>query len=80
MELKSDKIPDYGIDGFTYRGLNGVFKLSDGVYAGVDSNNEINVFGVGYLVNRLRNPGLKSKLWADAQIDKRWSKLYEKSL
>jgi hypothetical protein len=80
IELKENAVPDYSIDGFTFKGMNGVFKLSDGVYVGVDSNNEISVFGVGYLVNKLRNAGLKSKLWADAQIDKRWSKLYEKSL
>jgi len=80
VKLKSDEVPDYNIDGFTYKGLNGVFKLSDGVYAGINFNNEINIFGVGALVNKLRNAGLKSKSWVDAQTDKRWSNLYEMSL
>lgn len=80
IELKPNEVPDYNIDGFTYKGLNGVFKLSDGVYAGVNFNNEINVFGVGSLVNKLRNAGLKSKEWADTQTDKRWSNLYNLSV
>lgn len=80
VELQSDEVPDYNIDGFTYKGLNGVFKLSDGVYAGINFNNEINVFGVGAIVNKLRNAGLKSKSWVDVQTDKRWSNLYKMSL
>lgn len=80
VELQSDEVPDYNIDGFTYKGLNGVFKISDGVYAGINFNNEINVFGVGAIVNKLRNAGLKSKSWVDSQTDKRWSNLYERSV
>jgi len=80
IELKSDEIPNYNIDGFTYKGLNGVFKLSDGVYAGINFNNEISSFGVGAIVNKLRNAGLKKKPWVDLQTDKRWSNLYNLSL
>jgi len=80
IELKSNEIPDYNIDGFAFKGMNGVFKLSDGVYAGINFNNDVNAFGVGALVNKLRNAGLKSKEWANAQTDKRWSNLYEMSI
>lgn len=80
IELKSNEVPDYNIDGFTYKDLNGVFKLSDGVYAGINFNNEINVLGVGAIVNKLRKAGLKSKSWADSQTDKRWSNLYNLSV
>lgn len=80
VELKSDEVPNYGIDGFTFKGLNGVYKLSNGVYAGINFNNEINAFGVGALVNKMRNAGIKSEEWVDAQKDKRWSNLYEKSI
>jgi len=80
IELKSDEVPDYNIDGFTYKGLNGVFKLSDGVYAGINFNNDINTFGIGSIVNKFRNAGFKPKSWVDAQTDKRWSNLYEVSI
>lgn len=80
VELNDNEVPDYNIDGFTFKGLNGVFKLSDGVYAGINFNNDINTFGVGSIVNKLRNAGLKSKNWVDAQTDKRWSNLYDMSI
>lgn len=80
VELKDNEVPNYNIDGFTFKGMNGIFKLTDGVYAGINFNNEINVFGVGSIVNKLRNAGLKSKDWIDAQTDKRWSNLYNMSM
>lgn len=79
-ELSPYEIPDYNIDGLTVKGLNGVFKLSDGVYGGVNFNNEINAFGVGSVVNKMRNAGFKSKVWVDAQTDSRWSNLYNLSV
>ncbi|HMN22973.1 MAG TPA: hypothetical protein PKE38_00670, partial [Ignavibacteriaceae bacterium] len=80
IELQSNEIPDYNIDGFTFKGLNCVFKLSDGVYAGINLNNDIDVLGVGAIVNKIRNAGLKSKSWIDTQTDKRWSNLYNLSV
>ncbi|MBS1650442.1 MAG: hypothetical protein JSU07_00390 [Bacteroidetes bacterium] len=80
IELKSNENPDYNIDGFTYKGLNGVFKLSEGVYAGISFNNKINVFGVGAIVNKLRTAGFKPKSWVDTQTNKRWCNLYESSV
>jgi hypothetical protein len=80
VELKDNEVPNYNIDGFTFKGMNGIFKLTDGVYARINFNNEINVFGVGSIVNKLRNAGLKSKDWIDAQTDKRWSNLYNMSV
>jgi len=80
-ELAPYEIPDYNIDGFTVKGLNGVFKLSDGVYGGVFTDNSIGCsFGVGALVNSVRNAGLKNKSWVDAQTDVRWSNLFERSV
>jgi len=79
-ELAPYEIPNYNIDGFTVKGLNGVFKLSDGVYGGVFADNSIGCsFGVGALVNSFRNSGLKSGAWANKQTDRRWVMLYDKS-
>lgn len=80
IELKANEIPNYNIDGITYKGLNGVYKLADGVYAKINSKNEINVTGLGKVVNKLHRSGFKNKLWIDKQTDNRWSKLYEKSI
>lgn len=80
IELKTNEIPDYNICGITYKGLNGVYKLADGVYAKINSKNEINATGLGKVVNRLHKSGFKNKLWIDKQTDERWSKLYEKSI
>jgi len=80
INLKDGEVPDYNIDGFAFKGMNGVYKLSDGVYAGINFNNDVNTFGVGALVNKLRNAGLKSKDWVNAQKDKRWSNLYNLSI
>lgn len=80
IKLEDGEVPDYNIDGFTFKGMNGVYKLSDGVYAGINFNNDVNAFGVSSLVNKLRNAGLKSKEWVDAQTDNRWSNLYNLSV
>lgn len=76
IKLKPNENPDYNIDGFTYKGLNGVFKLSDGIYAKIISNNAIKVLGVGGLVNKITGAGFKTKRWALMQPDKRWHELY----
>jgi len=80
-ELAPYEIPDYNIDGLTVNGLNGVFKLSNGVYGGIFKDNSIGTsFGVGSLVNSFRDAGFKSPAWANKQTDRRWVKLYERSL
>ena len=79
-ELAPYEIPDYNIDGLTVKGLNGVFKLSDGVYGGIFQDNSIGTsFGVGSLVNSFRDAGFKSPAWANKQTDRRWVKLYERT-
>lgn len=80
IELNPGEIPAYNIDGFAYKGLNGVFKLSDGVYAGINTHNQIKVYGVAALVNKVTGAGLKTKEWVLAQPDKRWIKLYALSV
>jgi hypothetical protein len=83
-EYNNNEIPKFNIDGFTIKGLNGVFKLSDGIYAGLYSDNTIGYsFGIGGIVNKIRNAGIKDKSWCEIQIvkgDERWIKLYEKSI
>jgi hypothetical protein len=39
--LEYGKVPSGNINGFSFKGLNGVFKLSDGVYAKINTNNSI---------------------------------------
>ncbi|MBS1647311.1 MAG: hypothetical protein JST67_08215 [Bacteroidetes bacterium] len=80
IELKNREVPEYNIDGFTCKGLNGVFKLSDGVYAEINFKNEINVLGIGAFVNTMRRAGFKLKKWTDLQADKRWVQLYNLSV
>ncbi len=83
-EYNNNEIPKFNIDGFTIKGLNAVFKLSDGVYGGVHSDNTIGYsFGIGAIINKIRNAGIKDKSWCEAQKikgDERWIELYEKSI
>ena len=80
--LEYGKVPSGNIDGFSFKGLNGVFKLSDGVYAKINTNNSIQYTpGLGRFINQsVRSGGYKSKLWVDQQTDLRWKELYSKSI
>jgi hypothetical protein len=80
--LEPGQTPSNSIDGLTFNGLNGVFKVSDGVYVELGNDNNIDYsFGFGKLINQnLRSGGYKSKQWVDQQTDLRWKELYRKSI
>ena len=80
--LEPGQTPSNSIDGLTFKGLNGVFKVSDGVYIELGKDNSIDYsFGFGKLINQnLRSGGYKSKQWVDQQTDLRWKELYSKSI
>lgn len=81
-ELQPGQIPKHSVDGLTCKGLNGIFKVSDGVYLELEKDNRINYsFGFGKLINQsLRSGAYKSKQWVDQQTDLRWKALYLKSI
>ncbi len=78
------KCPTVRIDGLTYKGLNGVFKVGNGIYVKVLSDGTITeLVGLGKLANYFDNGGLKNKSWCEkiaSQGDSRWLNLYERSL
>ncbi len=84
--LEYGQAPSGNIDGFSFKGLNGVFKLSDGVYANINSNINSNnsikyTPGLGRFINEsIRSSGYKTKQWVDQQSDLRWKELYYKSI
>jgi hypothetical protein len=80
--LEPGQTPSNSIDGLTFKGLNGVFKVSDGVYVELGTDNSIKYsFGFGKLINQnLRSGGYKSKQWVDQQTNLRWKDLYSKSI
>ena len=82
-ELPPNAIPDYGIEGLTIKGMNGVFKAHNGVYLKILSDGTIKPkWGMGIIVNSVL-AGRMSKVWTDEQTakgDQRWAKLYEKSV
>jgi hypothetical protein len=80
--LEPGQTPNNSIDGLTFKGLNGVFKVSDGVYVNVNSNNFIKYTpGLGRFINqKIRSGGYKTKVWVDQQTDIRWKELYDKSI
>ena len=80
--LEYGQVPSGNIDGFSFKGLNGVFKLSYGVYANINSNNSIQyTHGLGRFINQnIRSGGYKTKHWVDQQTDLRWKELYDKSI
>jgi len=80
--LEYGQVPSGNIDGFSFKGLNGVFKLSDGVYANINSNNSIQYTpGLGRFINQnVRNGGYKTKHWVNQQTDLRWKELYDRSI
>ena len=52
-ELEPGQTPKNSIDGLTFKGLNGVFKVSDGVYIELGKDNSVNYsFGFGKLINQ----------------------------
>jgi hypothetical protein len=80
--LEFSQVPKDNTVGFALKGLNGVFKLTDGVHAKINSNNSIQYTSVlGLFINKyLRIGGYKSKQWVDQQTDLRWKELYRKSI
>lgn len=80
--LEYGEVPAGNVDGFSFKGLNGVFKLSDGVYANINSNNSIQYNpGLGRFINQsVRSGGYKTKQWVDQQTDLRWKELYYRSI
>ena len=80
--LEHGQAPSGNIDGFSFKGLNGVFKLSDGVYANINSNNSIQYTpGLSRFINQnIRSGGYKTKHWVDQQTDLRWKELYDKTI
>ena len=80
--LEYGQVPSGNIDGFSFKGLNGVFKLSDRVYANINSNNSIQYTpGLGRFINQsIRSGGYKTKQWVDQQTDLKWKELYNRSI
>ena len=81
-KLEPGEIPSTTIVGFTLKGLNGVFRVSDGVYVKINPNGSISYSpGLGKIVNQtIRSGGLKSKNWVKKQQDKRWQELFNNSI
>jgi hypothetical protein len=51
-ELLPDQIPNNSIDGLTIKGLDGVFKVSDGIYIELEKDNSVNYsIGIGKIIN-----------------------------
>lgn len=82
IALAPGEIPDNSIDGITIKGLQGVFKVSDGIHVEVGNRNNIKYsFGVGKTINeKIRNGGFKTIEWVNQQADPRWKDLYNKSI
>ena len=79
--LQPYEVPDGNFDGLTIAGMNGVFKLSDGVYCKIKKDGNITeTLGFGKLVNVIKNAGFKDYKWCKKQADKRWLQLYNHSL
>lgn len=77
--LEPGQIPTGCIVGFSFKGLNGVFKLSDGVHAHINSNHSVEYTpGLGRFIHQhVRRSGFKTKQWVDQQSDLRWKELYD---
>jgi len=80
--LEFGQVPSYTIDGFSVKGLHGVFKFSDGIYAKINLNNKVQYTpGLGKFINQnVRSGGYKTKQWVDQQTDLRWKELFDKSI
>ncbi len=72
----------HGIDGFTYKGANAVFKVSDGVYVDISVQGHVEETSIfGKFFNK--SGGWKDKTWCESlaqQGDKQWLELYQRSL
>jgi hypothetical protein len=79
-ELRPKQIPNFPIEGVAIKGYNSVFRISDGVYANINKKGKIYTYGLGFLVNIIRNAGRKNKKWVLAQSNPNWMKLYNCSL
>ena len=80
LEIPAGQVPDYPIEGFTYKGLNGVYKLANGVHGHINQAGKIHVPGIGALVNRINNGGLHDKSWCEQTGDDRWMELFQRSV
>ena len=82
--LEFCQVPSYTIAGFSFKGLHGVFKFSDGIYTKINLNlnNEVQYTpGCGKFINQnVRSGGYKTKQWVDQQSDLRWKELFDKSI
>lgn len=79
-ELVIGTLPNYNCDGFTFNGLNGVYKISDGVHCQIYKNGSVNFSGLGALVNKAKNGGFHNYDWCVKTKDSRWLELYAMSL
>lgn len=72
--LEYGQVPSGSIDGFTFKGLNGV-------YAEIGLNNKIQYTpGFGRFINQtVRSGGYKNKQWVNQQKDLRWHEPFMKS-
>jgi hypothetical protein len=80
MQLIPNQVPNYAIDGIAVPGTGKVFKVSNGVYAGINANGSIYTYGVGSIVNIIAKAGYMPKAWVQQQTDQRWQELYNSSL
>ena len=80
--LEFCQVPSYTIDGFSFKGLHGVFKFSDGIYPKINLNHKVQYTpGLGKFINQnVRSGGYKTKQWVDQQTDLRWKELFDKSI
>ena len=84
--LEFCQVPSYTIAGFSFKGLHGVFKFSDGIYTKINLNLNLNnevqyTPGCGKFINQnVRSGGYKTKQWVDQQSDLRWKELFDKSI
>ncbi len=81
-KLLPGQLPSNYIDGLTFKGMNGIFKVSDGVYIRAYENGIIDYpLGLSKMVNQcIRDAGYKNITWVKQQQDSRWKALYSKSL
>lgn len=79
--FENGKVPSGNIVGFSFKGLNGVFKLSVGIHVKINAYNSIQYTpGLGRFINqKIRSGGFKTKKWVDQQSDLRWKELYDRS-
>jgi hypothetical protein len=80
IQLAPNQVPNYNIDGIAIPGTGKVFKVCNGVYAGVNANSSIYTYGVGTIVNGIRKAGYMNKAWVQQQSDTRWKELYNASI